>query len=273
MKRVLISIVLLGSTHAGLAQLQGFENQLKLDTIHTGQMKQWKFGATSISCLSDGLWEHILPKSTQGTNKIILNKNELNYFLELDDIKIKTATDPISKPEHWENRFGKQIQTITLSKPLTVLAIENGELVQFSVDSLVGLQYHTFYPHGELDVPNQSGVPIVYEMNNQFDVHSPILLVTSNFMRRVDLQTTEIYKDTILFDTENFLGKRYITGIDFNADGQDEVIMYHETTQDSWASEGDESESYTQSIIVLYYKNKWYRTSYWQEGQDGIEGF
>jgi len=255
------------------AQYDSFENRLKLDAVHRNAMERWEFGTTSISCLSDELWEHLLPKSTLGNDKIILNWNELSYFLELDDIKIKTKTDPIANPEHWENRFGRQIRTITLHKPLTILGIKDDTLVQFSLDSLIGLRYHTFYPYGEFDIPDQGMTPIMYKQKNSFDEHSPVLLATSSFLERVDLDTAKVHRDTLLFGTEDFSGTLYTTGIDFNADGQDEVVMYHETIQDSWASEGDESESYTRSMIALYFKNKWYRTSYWQEGQDGIEGF
>jgi hypothetical protein len=273
MKSVLILMILFGYIHIGFAQQESFEKLLKLDAIAKDVIERWEMDSSSISCLSDGLWEHILPKSTQGTNKIILNKNELNYFLELDDIKIQTQTEPFASPEYWENRFGKQIQTIILSKPLTVLAIHDEKLAQFSLDSLVGIKYRTFYPYGELDVPDQSWVPIVYQQKNQFDVNSPLLLVTSGFLERVDLETTKIHKDTVLFGSDGFSGTRHITGIDFNADGQDEIVMLREITQDDWASEGDENESYARSIIALYFKNKWHRTSYWQEGQDGIEGF
>ena len=181
MKSVLISMMLFGYIHIGFAQQESFEKRLKLDAIAKDAIERWEMDSSSISCLSDGLWEHILPKSTQGANKIILNKNELNYFLELDDIKIQTQTEPFANPEHWENRFGKQIRTITLSKPLTFLAIQDEKLAQFSVDSLVGIKYRTFYPFGELDVPDHNLVPIVFEQKNEFDKNSPVLLVSSVF--------------------------------------------------------------------------------------------
>ncbi|MBO0321621.1 hypothetical protein J0X14_04870 [Muricauda sp. CAU 1633] len=273
MKSLWTGFALLWGISSAMAQQDNFEKRLKLDTIIAAEMGQWELDSSLISCLSDGLWEQILPKSILGTDKIILNRNELNYFLELDDIKIQTKTEPTSNPEHWENRFGKQIQTLTLSKPLTVLGIKKGKLTQLSLASLVGLQYATFYPYGELDVPDQNGVPIIFQQENQFDEHSPVLLVTSDFLERMDLETTKINKETVLFGSDGLSGTRYITGIDFNADGQDEIVMFQEITQDEWASEGDESESYTRSMIALYFKDKWHRTSYWQEGPDGIEGF
>ncbi len=277
MKSLWTGLALLLGILSTMAQKESFEERLKLDVLDESTIQRWDFGATtSISCLSDGLWEHLLPKSTLGTDKIILNRNELNYFLEVDAIKIKTETDPFANPGHWENRFGKQIQTITLNKPLAVLAIKNGKLTRFSLDSLVGIQYATFYPYGGLDVADYNEVPIVYQQENQFDEHSPVLLVTSSFLERVDLETAQIQKDTVdtvLYDTENFSVKQYITGVDFNNDGQDEVVMYYETTQDRWASEGDEGGSNVSLLIAFYFKDHWYRTSYWEDGQDGIEGF
>lgn len=273
MKSLWTGFALLWGIFGTFAQEENFENRLKLDTISKNEIEHWELDSSSISCLSDGLWEHILPKSTLDTDKIILNWNELNYFLELDGIKTLTQTESFAKPEHWENRFGKQIQTITLNKPLTFLVIQDEKLAQFSVDSLVGVQYATFYPYGELGVPDKNWVPVIFQQENQFDVDSPVLLVTSSFLERVNLETTKIHKDTVLFGSDGFSGTRHITGIDFNADGQDEIVMLREIKQDEWASEGDENESYTRSIIALYFKNKWHRTSYWQAGQDGIEGF
>ncbi|WP_379765577.1 hypothetical protein [Flagellimonas marina] len=256
-----------------LAQKDSFEDRLKLDTIHSAKMEQWEFNSTSISCLSDGLWEHVLPKSTVGTDKIILNRNELNYFLELDNVKIKTEFELFANPGHWENRFGKQIQTLTLSKPLHLLAIKDGKLMHFSVDSLVGLRYATYYPYGELDVVDPKMVPIVYQQKNSFDEHSPILFVSSIFLDYIDLNEAKVRWDTVAFGSEDMSGTRRIIGLDFNGDGQDEVLTFHETTEVYEPSEGDESSTSARSIIGLYFKNHWYRTSFWQEGPDGMEGF
>ncbi|MFD2099587.1 hypothetical protein [Flagellimonas iocasae] len=273
MKSVCTGLMVLCGILSTMAQEDSFEKRLKLEVLDQSTIERWDFGATSISCLSDGLWEHVLPKSTQGTDKIILNRNELNYFMELDGIKIKTKTGPISKPEHWENRFGKQVQTLTLSKSLTFLAIKGGKLEQFSIDTLVGVQYATYYPHGELDVPDKHGVPIIFQQENEFDEHSPVLLVSSTFMNHIDLNEAKVHRETVVSGSEDMSGTRYCIGLDFNGDGQLEVLMYNETIHDHLSDEGDESLVSESSIIGLYYKNQWYRTSIWEIGMDGLEGF
>lgn len=273
MKSVYTGLALLFVVLSAMAQQDNYENRLKLKVLDQSTIERWDFGATSISCLSDGLWEHVLPKSSLHFNKITLNRNELDYFLELDDIKIKSKTEPISKPEHWENRFGKQIQTLTLSKPLTFLAIKEGKLAQFSVDILVGLQYATYYPYGELDVPDQKEAPIIFQQENEFDEHSPVLLVSSTFMDHIDLNEVQVNWDTVVFGSEDMSGTLYSIGLDFNDDGQEEVLMYNETMHDHLSDEGDESLASESSIIGLYFKNQWYRTSFWEDGMDGLEGF
>lgn len=272
MKSVYTGLALLFVALSTMAQEDNFEKRLKLEVLDQSTIEWWDFGVTSISCLSDGLWEHILPKSTLGTDKIILNRSELNYILELDDIKIKSKTEPISKPEHWENRFGKQIQTLILSKPLTFLAIKRGKLEQFSIDTLVGVQYATYYPYGELDVPDQTEVPIIFQQENEFDEHSPVLLVSSTFMDHIDLNEVKVRWEHIAFGSEDISGLRCTIGLDFNGDGQEEVLAYHET-QEYEPSEYDESMTFERTLIGLYFKNQWYRTSFWKEGMDDLEGF
>jgi hypothetical protein len=273
MKKVCTGFSLLFVVLSTMAQKDNFEKRLKLEILDENKIQELDFRATSISCLSDGLWEHVLPKSTVGTDKIILNRNELNYFIDLDNVKIKTESELFANPKHWENRFGKQIQTLTFSKPLHLLAIKDGKLVQLSVETLVGLRYATYYPYGELDVHDQTSVPIVYEQENSFDEHSPILLVSSIFLDYIDLNEAKVRWDTVAFGSEDMSGTRRIIGLDFNGDGQDEVLTFHETTEAYEPSEGDESITSARSIIGLYFKNHWHRTSFWQEGPDGMEGF
>lgn len=279
MKNILVWITILCCSVECLAQKELFENRFNLDScsrfgsLWGNEIKRWEFEIKSESALGDNLWEQILPKSTLDDDKIIISRNELDYFLKIDVIKSLAKNQPISNPTHWESRFGKQIQTIKFEKPLHVLTIKNDKLVKMTLDSLIGLRHPTFYPHGKYEIVDKGMAPIVYRQENQFDLRSPALFVTCNFLEQVDFERAKINKETINFGTKDFPGILYKTGIDFNSDGQDEVLMYHEEVKDTITSEGDEDSAYMYSIIAMYFKNKWYRTSYWVEGPNGVEGF
>lgn len=279
MKNIVVCITILCCSVECLAQKELFENRFNLDScsrygsLWGNEIKRWAFEIKSESALSDNLWEEILPKSTLDNDKIITNRNELEYFLKIDVIKALAKNQPISNPAHWETRFGKQIQTMKFDKPLYILTIKDNKLVKMEMDSLEGLRYPTFFPYGEYDITDRGMAPIVYKQENQFDLKSPCLLVTCNFVEQVDLERIKINRDTLHFGTKDFPGVLYKTGIDFNSDGQDEVLMYHEEVKDNVTPEGDEDSAYIYSIIAMYFKNKWYRTSYWEEGPDGVSGF
>jgi hypothetical protein len=261
------------------SQQSEFENALKLDTLSQygslwgNTIERIEFATELGSSLDDSMYTHMLPKSTLETNKIILTRNELDYFISMENIQILKETEAFAKPDHWAQRFDKQIQSIYFDKPLHALVIKNNKLFHLKIDSLVGIRYHTFYPFGEYELENQKMVPIVYEISHNFDQQSPCILVTSSFLKKTDLNKATVKKETIGFGSEDYPGILYKTGIDLNADGQNEILVYNEFVDDKITGEGDEGENYSYSITAMYFKNKWYRTSFWQEGQDGIEGF
>lgn len=279
MKKILIVIAVLSFAGECHAQQQAFEKQLKLDTcsrfgkLWGKENRRWELPKKLKSGISDGLSSQILPKSTLGKNKVIVNERELNYLLEINQIQGVAKGVPISNPDHYENRFGKQIRTTEFSKPLCALVIKDNKLVKVMINALAGIGYHTYYPYGEVDIADKKLVPIVYAQQNQFDPNSPILFVTSGFVERIELAKAKINRETISFGTNDFPGKLYKTGIDVNGDGQNEILMYFEKVEDKVAEEGDESSAYQASMIALFVKGKWYRTSYWETGPDGIVGF
>jgi hypothetical protein len=258
---------------------QTFEKKLRLDScsrfgrLWGRENKRWPFLKKLKSGISDDLFNQILPKSTLEKNKIILNQRELSYFLEIEQVQMTPKGIPISNPDHCANRFGKQIQTIEFNKPLYALVIKDNKLVKVTLNAMAGISYHTFYPYGEVEITDKKMAPIVYSQQNMFDVNSPILFVTSKFIQRTNLEKARVNRETISFGTKDYPGKLHKTGIDSNGDGQNEVLMYYETVEDKTVEEGDESSAYQASMIALFVKGKWYRTSYWETGPDGIVGF
>ena len=281
MKNTIAWIALLVCITECFSQNEAFEDKLNLETINVfenlggSETKKWKFEMESESFLSREIWKLVLPKSIQDEDKIIINRNELEYFLEMGGIGIQTKGDPVSNPPHWENHFGKQIQTVVFTKPLNALAIQGDKLVKLTLDSLVGLRYPTFYPYGaEYGMLHEKMVPIVYKQQYRLEPKTPILLVTSGFLEHLNLNDAVIIRDTTIFGTVDYERTVYKTGIDFNHDGQNEVLMYHEEVRDNFDF-GDDGEADVQinSILAVYFNKRWYRTSFWQNGQDGIEGF
>lgn len=266
--------------HAGLSQQpDAFEKNLKLDVcspfahLWGVEHKRWEFKMELESALNDNkMWEHILPKSIRDNNKIIITRNELEHFLRVDGIKIKAETPGVAVPAHWESQFGKQIKNLTFDKPIHVLIVKKNKVEKATISSLLGLEYPTFSPWGESNLESRKNVPVVYKQKNLLDPWCPVLLVTSDFINHVNLDNASVARDTITFGDDDFSGVLYKTGIDLNGDGQFEVLMYNEVVRDK-AQPGDESLGYNNSIVAMFFKNSWYRTSYWVDGQIGLEGF
>ncbi len=246
----------------------------KFGSLHGNDVKNWRFDIKSGSSLTLGLWEHILPKSVIADDKIVISHNELVHFTNRDKIQIETKGTASSIPVHWENRFGKQIQTLSFSKPLHVLVVKESRLVPLTLDNLEGVRYATYYPKGEFDVLDQNDAPIVYRQQNKLESGTPILLVTSRFLEHIDLEKAKIHRSTQVQGTEEYSETLLTLSIDFNDDGQPEVLMYQIQVEDTFAMEGDEGVgNQPSSTMGLYFENCWYRTSFWQMGQDGLEGF
>jgi hypothetical protein len=122
-------------------------------------------------------------------------------------------------------------------------------------------------------VPDKTTIPIAYRQENDLESLCPVLVVTSHFLKNVNLEEVKVKRETVSFGTKDFPGILFKTGIDFNADGQNEILLYHEEVKDNVTDEGDENSAYSASVIAMYFGGKWFRTSYWEEGQDGLEGF
>ncbi|WP_222981821.1 hypothetical protein [Flagellimonas meishanensis] len=279
LKSYVVRVSLLCFCNLCFSQQQTFENRLHLDPIEKygsllgNENQGWPFEMKSKSCLSGGLWEHILPKSVVDGDQMVITRKELEYLLEMDGNKILSESPSISNPPHWENRFGKQIQTITFDKPLHALTIRKNRLERITLKSLQGMRYATYYPYGELDIIDHISVPIVYKQENILESNTLILLVTSHFLDQIDLEKVKINSNKMVHGNEEYSETMLTLGVDFNNDGQHEVLMYQNRIEDAFAMEEDGVSHQPNSIIGLYFENCWYRTSFWQEGQDGLEGF
>jgi hypothetical protein len=272
--RIVVAAALLTLASTSYAQ-QTFDKRLNLDTCSRFgdrwgvEVRRWEFRKEKPSAVSEDVWDHFIAKSTSGNNKVILTRKELDYFIGLQKLKATSKGPAIANPAEWETKLGKNIQSFDFDKPLYALVISKGKLVKLAIRSISGVAYHTLYPSGAAE----DDIPVVYKLEYMFDTRSPFILVTSAFLEKVKIDRAIVKIEQENFGTKTRPGVLHKIGIDFNGDGQPEVQLYDEEMKDFETPEGDEGGAYRHYTLAIYSRQHWYRTSYWQNGQDGVEGF
>jgi len=252
--------------------LQAFED---FGSLYGSENKNLKLPeAQKDSFITDDLWGHIMPKNGE-KNTITVSSKELIHFAKLSNCNIQFSEETFRKPEHWE-KFSEISREVSFNPAITLLLIFENAVELISVESFSGQQYLTYYPFGNYgNIPDFdiNSIPIIYTYPEKL-VEDPLMtfLISDYAKSKLDIDKINVKKqvNNSCGNDETIIIR---TTVDFNNDGQVDALKFDQISNNLTLPEEDEMENFEAKFIAILYKRKWYRTSFTETGQDGIEGF
>lgn len=222
------------------------------------------------SFITDDMWGHIMPKNGW-VNTITVTMKELEYFAKLSNCNIEFSEETFRNPEHWD-KFPEMSKNVWFESALSLLLIFENRVEIISIDTLNARQYLTGYPYGNPDC-EENNVPVIYTYAGNYS-EEPLLTIFISYyaISKLDINKIVVNKK-IKYSGDNDEVKIIKTTVDLNNDGQIDILGFYQSNYDFPEIEEIEREYFEAKFIAVLYKGKWYRTSYTETGQDGLEGF
>lgn len=204
-------------------------------------------------------WNNIIVKGITPARELVASRKEIEYIASSSSARVAYAGKATRVPAHW-TEFPAVIQPIIVEPPLTALSVSEKSAARRSISKFSATRFYTFYPKIKGD-----GVPLTYSLPATMGNSVALVFLAGSASKEVDLAKLRV--------TSRRVKNTSRTSVDFDADGQPEIIILRSFPGDPGCNPQIDQCGSPASVIVALHHGVWYKTAEIKRGQDGWLGF
>ena len=274
---IFICSLLLGQEKTGMPlYMKNYREIESFGLLWGSAHERWKLPEISESAKTYNMNDFMV-KNINFNGNLIISFNEIQEWVLRNNSEIIFEGVPFRKPSHWS--FPKINPTLIFKDSLPVLLIQENNVHLYWIKKLKGIKYFTFYPPNWSTYDNKKDgdlVPVEYEILDLASINPKAVSII--FIDRKLLQTLNDSRIRVETTIESIaespnIGTSKTMEVDLNADEQVDIVSFFDHFIDNITPDGDQGDDYLAGSSIVLYHGKWYRTAYFENGQDGMEGF
>ena len=204
-------------------------------------------------------WQNVIAKAVTPARELIASRREIEYIARSSGVRFAYTGKATRVPAHWTD-FPALIQSMSAEPGLAALSVTEKSVERRSIASLSAARFFTFYPKMKGE-----SVPLSYPLAPALGKPLALVFLTGRASQEFDSSKVRVASTRIK--------NAYRTGVDFDADGQPEIIVLRSFPGAPDCNPQTDECGSPASVIVCLHQGAWYMTADVKRGQDGWLGF